>query len=120
MEVSTSWDHCNSGSRVDPAPVVAGGSTPLPTPSLQDLARLLLSLLGPLVQRDAVGASLCAAVGITSAGALPGPAASVMSSAPLACTSGSVPTSGGATPVSAASAIGSSGRRERTLGVSPL
>ena len=115
MEVSGSRDRGSSRSRVDPAHVVAGSSTPLPTPSLQDLARLFLSLSGPLAQWDAVGTSLFAAAGVTSAGALPGPAAPVTSSAPLACASGSVPASGGATPVSAASAPGLSGRHERPL-----
>ena len=62
-----------------------------------------------------MGASLFMAAGVTGAGALPGPAALVTSSAPLACMSGSVPTSGGATPVSAASVTGSSGRHERAL-----
>ena len=82
---------------------------------MKDLTRLFLSLSGPFAQQDAVGASLFVAAGVTGARALPGPAASVTSSAPLACKSGSVPTSGGATPVSAASAPGSSGRHERTL-----
>ena len=98
MAVSDSWDRSNSGSRVEPTPVVAG----------QGLARLFLSLSGPFVQWDAVGSSLFAAVGVTGAGALPGPAAPVTSSAPLACTSGSVLISGGVTPVSAASVTGSS------------
>ena len=83
--------------------------------SLQDLARLFLSLSGPFAQRDAIGASLFVAAGVTGARALPGPASPVTSSAPLARTSGSVPTSGGATPVSAASATSSSGRHERAL-----
>ena len=79
VEVSASQDRGNSGSRVEPAPVVVGGSAPLPTPNLQDLARLFLSLLEPFAQRDAVGASLFLAAGVTSTRALPGPAASVMS-----------------------------------------
>ena len=63
--------------------MVAGSSAPLPTPSLQDLARLLLSLSGPFSERDAVRASLFSAAGVTVAGALPSPAAPVTSSAPL-------------------------------------
>ena len=115
MEDSVSRDGGNSGLRVEPAPAVAGSSTSLSTPSLQDLARLFLSLLEPFLQHYAVGASLFAAAAITGAGALPGPAAPMMSSAPLACTSSSVPASGGMASASAASATGLSGRHELTL-----
>ena len=52
------------------------------------------------------------AAGVTGAGALPGPAAPVTLSALLACTSGSVPVSGGMAPASAASL---SGQHECTL-----
>ena len=84
--VFASRDRGNSGSKVEPAHAVAGGSAPLPTPSLQDLARLFFSLSGPFVQWDAVGASLFSAAGVTGAGALPGLAAPVTSSAlPCVC-----------------------------------
>ena len=56
-----------------------------------------------------------AAEGVTGARALPGPAAPVTSSAPLACMSGSMPALGGMAPVSAASATASSGRHECAL-----
>ena len=91
-----------------------GGSAPLPTPSLQDLARSFLSFSGLFAQRDVVGASLFSAAGITSAGALPGPAVLVTSSAPLACASASVPASGMVSSAGAASVTGSSGRLDRT------
>ena len=110
---SFSRDRGNSVLRVEPAPAVAGSSAPLPTPSLQDLTRLFLSLSGPFVQLDAVGASLFA--GVIGAWAFPDPAAPVTSSAPLACMSGSVPASGGLASVSAASMTGSSGRHEHAL-----
>ena len=97
--VVASRDRGNSGSRVDSAPVVAGGSIPRLTPSLPDLARLFLSLSGFLAQWDA---------GVTSAGVLPGPAAPVTSAAPVACPSASVPAPGVVTPAGAASATGSS------------
>ena len=58
------------------------------------------------MQRDVVGTSLFLAAGVTGAEPLPGPAASVMSSAPLACASGVVSFAG------AASTTGSSGRHE--------
>ena len=93
--------------------MVVGGSAPLLTPSLQELTRLFLSLSGPFAQRVAVGASLFSVAGITGAGSLPGPAAQVTSSDPLAGASVSVPASGVVSFAAAASATGSSGRRER-------
>ena len=99
--------------------MVAGGFAPLPAPSLQDLARLFLSLSGPFAQRDAVGASLFSAAGVTGAGALPGPAALVMSSAHLACASANVPASGVVSSAGAASATSSSGRHKGKLGSLP-
>ena len=46
--VVASRDSGNSGSRVEPAPAVAGSSIPRLTPSLPDLARLFLSMSGSL------------------------------------------------------------------------
>ena len=112
VEISASRDCGNSGSRVEPAPAVTGSSAPLPMPSLQDLRRLFFSLSGPFAQRDVVGASLFAAAGIAGAA---GPAAPVTPSVSLACTSGSVPASGGMASASAASVTGSSSRHERAL-----
>ena len=98
---------------MEPAPAVAGSSIPRLTPSLPDRARLFLSLLGSLAQRDAVMGSLFTAAGVTSAGVLPGPAAPVTSAAPAACSSASVPVPGVVTPADAASETGSTGRHER-------
>ena len=74
---------------MEPAPAVVGSSIPRLMPSLLDLARLFLSLMGSLMQRDAAVGSLFEAAGITGAGVLPGPAATVTSAAPVACSSAS-------------------------------
>ena len=102
-----SRDPRNSWSRVEPAPAVAGGSIPRPMLSLQDLARLFLSLSGSLVQRDAVMGSLFLAAGANGAGALPGPATPVMSAGPSACSSAIVPAPGVVSTTDAASVTGS-------------
>ena len=102
----------NSGSTVEPAPAVAGGSIPLPTSSFPDLVRLFLSLSGPVAQQDAAIGSMLSAAGVTGAGVLPCPAAPVTSAAPVACSSASVPAPGVSTPAGAASATASPGRCE--------
>ena len=56
--------------------------------------------------------SLFEAAGVKGAGVLPGPAASVTSAAPVACSSASVPAPGVVTPAGAASATASPGRHE--------
>ena len=109
----SSRDHCNCGSRVEPAPAVAGGSIPQLTPSLPDLARLFLSLPVSLAQRDVAMGSLFTAAGVTGAGVLPGPAALVTSASPVACSSVRVPAPGVMPPADAASVTGSVGRHER-------
>ena len=50
----SSQDRGNSGLRVESAPATAGSSVPQPKPSLQDLARLFLSLSGSREQWDAI------------------------------------------------------------------
>ena len=110
--VVASRDRGNSGSRVEPAPAVAGGFIPQLTPSLQDLARLFLSLSGSMVQRDVAVGSLFTAAVVTG-GVLPVPAAPVTSAAPVVCLSASVPAPGLVTPAGAASATVSPGRQER-------
>ena len=107
------WDRGNSGSRVESVPGVAGSSIPRPKPSLQDLARLFLSLLGSHAQWDAIVGSAFSAAGISGAGVLPGPAAPVTSAAPSACSSASVLAPGVDSPAGAASATSSAGRHER-------
>ena len=107
-----SLDRGNSGSRVESAPAVAGSSIPWPTPSLQDLTRLFLSLSGSLAQWDAVLGSAFLAAGVSGAGVLPGPAAPVSSAAPSACFSASVPAPGVDSPAGAASATVSASRHE--------
>ena len=110
--VVASQDRGNSGSTVEPAPVVEGGSIPLPTSSLLDLVRMFLSLSGSVAQQDAAVVCLLTAAGVTGAGVLPGPATPVTSAAPVACPSASVPTPGVVTPAGAASATTSPGRCE--------
>ena len=109
--VVASRDRCNSGSTVESAPAVAGGSIPLPMSYFPDLVRLFLSLSGPVAQRDAAVGSLLSAAGVIGAGVLPGPAAPVTSAAPVACLS-VMPAPGVSTPASAASATASPGRCE--------
>ena len=111
--VVASSDHGNSGSTVEPARAVAGGSVLLPTSSFPDLVRLFLSLSGLVAQQDAALRSILLAAGVTGAGVLPGPAAPVTSAAPVACSSASVPAPGVSTPAGAASATSSPGRCER-------
>ena len=82
-------------------------------PSLQDLARLFLSLSGPIAQRDAAMGSLFTVAVVTSAGVLPGPVAAMTSAAPVVCSSASVPAPSVVTPAGAASATSSPGRHER-------
>ena len=53
--------------------------------------------------------SMFSAAGVTGAGVLPGPAASVTSVSPVACLSVSVPALGVVTPAGAASATSSPG-----------
>ena len=110
--VVASRDRGNSGSTVEPAPAVAGGSIPLPTSSFPDLIRLFLSLSGSVAQRDTLIGSMLSAAGVTGAGVLPGPAAPVTFAAPVACSSASVPAPGVSTPAGAASATASPGRCE--------
>ena len=112
--VVASQDRSNSGSRVEPALAVAGSSLPRLTPSLPDLARLFLSLSGSLAQRDATMGSLFTAAGVTGGGVLPGPATPVVSAAPVACLSVSVPAPGVVPPAVATSATGSPDRYEHT------
>ena len=82
---------------------------PRPTPSLQDLARLFLSLSGSHAQWDVVVGSVLSAAGASGAGVLPGPVAPVVSAAPYACSSASVPTPGVESPAGAASATSLNG-----------
>ena len=110
--VVTSRNHGNSGSMVESAPAVAGGSIPLPTSSFPDLVRLFLSLSGPVEQRDATIGSLLSAASVTGAGVLPDPATPVTSAAPVACSS-AMPAPVVSTSASAASATASPGRCER-------
>ena len=100
--VVASCDRGNSGSTVEPAPLVAGGSIPLPTSSFLDLVRLFLSLSGPVVQRNVAVGSLLLAATATGAGVLPGPATPVPSAAPVACLS-AMPAPGVSAPTGAAS-----------------
>ena len=86
-------------------------SIPQPKPSLQDLARLFLSLSGSREQWNAVAGTVFSATTVSSAGSLSGPSALVPVAAPFACSSASVPALGGDSPAGAA--IGSAGRRER-------
>ena len=111
--VVASRDHSNSESPVEPAPVVAGGSIPLPTSSFQDLIRLFLSLSGPVAQRDAAIGSMLSAADVTGAGVLPSPATLVTSAAPVACSS-AMPAPGVSTPTGAASTTTSPGWCEHT------
>ena len=90
--------------------MVAGDSIPLPTSSFPDLIRLLS---GPVVQRDATIGSLLSAAGVTGAEVLLSPTTPVISAAPVACSSVSMPAPGAVTPASAASAIASPCRCER-------
>ena len=106
--VVVSCDRSNSGSKVEPAPAVAGGSIPLPTSSFTDLVRLFFSLSGPVAQRDAAVGSLLLAAGVTVVGVLPGPAYLVTPAAPVACSS-AMPALGVSTPAGAASATASPG-----------
>ena len=112
MEAHGSFqDRGNSGLQVESAPAVVGSSIPQPKPSLQDLARLFLSLLGSCDQWDVVAGSAFSAATGSGAGSLPGSAAPVPVAAPSACLSASVPAPGGGFPAGAASATGSAGRR---------
>ena len=110
--VAASCDRGNSGSTVEPSPVVVGGSSALPISSLPDLVRLFLSLSGPVDQRGAVLGSLLSAAAVTSAGGLPAPAEPVPPAAHFACSS-AVPAPGVSTPAGAASATALPGRCER-------
>ena len=74
--------------------MVAGSSSPLPMPSLKDLARLFFSLSGSRAQWDAAVCFLFLAAGVTGAGMLPGAAAPVTLSARSVCSSASVPALG--------------------------
>ena len=95
----SSQDRNNSGLRVESAPAVAGSSIPQPKLSLQDLARLFLSLSGSREQWDAVaGSAFSAGIG-SGAGSLPGLAVPVPVAAPSACSSVCVPTLGGGLPL---------------------
>ena len=67
---------------------------PQPKPSLQDLARLFLSLLGSRDQWDAVAGSAFSAATGSSAGSLSGPAVPVPVAAPSACLSAECARSG--------------------------
>ena len=100
--VVASCDRSNSGSTVEPAPAVAGGSSAPPTSSLPDLVRLFLSLSGPVDQWGVALGSLLLAAAVTGAGGLPAPAAPVPPAAPVACLS-AVPALGASTPAGAAS-----------------
>ena len=102
--VVASRDCGNSGSTVEPAPALAGGSIPPPASSFLDLVRVFLSMSGPMVRRDAAVGSLLLAAGVAGVGVLPGPAAPVTSAVPVACSSVSVPAPGVATPAGVASA----------------
>ena len=97
-------------SRVECAPAVAGSSSPRPMPSLQDLARLFLSLSGSREQWDAVLGSAFSTAAVSGAGFLPGPAALELSAATSECSSASVPAPGVSSPAGAASVTGSSGQ----------
>ena len=112
--VVASRDRGNSGSRIEPAPAVAGNSIPRLTPSLPDLAMLFPIQSGSLAQWDAAVGSLFSAAGVTDARVLPGPAAPVISAAPVACSFACVPAPGVVTPAGAASATGSHGHHELT------
>ena len=99
---------------MESAPAVAGSSIPQPKPSLQDLARLFLSLSGSRAQWDAVAGSVFSAASGSGAGSLSGPAALVPVSVPSVCSSASVPTPGGGSPAGTASATSSAGQKERS------
>ena len=99
VAIVASHNRGNSGSTVEPAPSVAGGSIPLPTSSF----RLFLSLSGPVAQRDAAVGSLLSVAGVTGTGVLPGPTTPVTPAAPVACLS-AMPAPGVSTPAGAASA----------------
>ena len=107
----SSQDRGNSGLRVESASAVASSSIPQPKASLQDLARLFLSLSVSRAQWDAVVGSVFSAAAGSGAGSLPGPAATVPVAAPSECLSASVPTPCGGSPTGAASATG---RKERS------
>ena len=115
--VAASSDRGNSGSMVEPAPAVAGGSSALPTSSLPDLVRLDLSLPGTVEQRGAVLGSFLLAAAVSGAGGVSAPTAPVPSAASVACFS-TVPTPGASTPAGAASATASPCRCERAQGSS--
>ena len=112
--LGSSQDHGNSGLWVELAPAVQGSSIPQPKPSLQDLARLFLSLSGSHEQWDAVAGSAFSAATGSGAGSLPGPAAPVPVAAPSMCSSASVPAPVEGSPAGVASATGSLGRGERS------
>ena len=80
--------------------------------SFPDLVKLFLSLSGPVAQRDVAIGSMLLAAGVTGAGVLPGPAATVTSVAPVVCSS-AMPAPSVSTPAGAASATASPGRCER-------
>ena len=108
----SSQDRGNSELLVEFAPAVAGSSFPQPKPSLQDFARLFLSLSGSREQWDVVvGSAFLAATG-SGAGSLSDPTAPVPVAAPSTCSSVSVPSVGGDSPAGAASTTGSAGRRK--------
>ena len=92
---------------MESAPAVAGGSSPRPAPSLQDITRLFLSLSGSHDQWDVVSRSAFSATAVSGARVLPGPAAPEPSAAPSACSSASVPAPGVGSPTGSASATGS-------------
>ena len=60
--VVASCNRGNSGSTMEPAPAVAGGSSTLPMAALPDLIRQFLSLSWPMDQRGAVLGSLLSPV----------------------------------------------------------
>ena len=99
---------------MESAPAVAGSSIPQPKPSLQDLARLFLSLSMSREQWNAVVGSAFSAATVSGAGSLPGLAAPVPVAAPSACSSASVSAPGEGSPTSGASATGSPGQREHS------
>ena len=91
---------------MESAPAVAGSSIQQPKPSLQDLARLFLSLKGACEQWDAVADSAFSAATVSGAGSLPGPAAPVLVAAPSACLSVRVTAPGEGSSAGGASATG--------------
>ena len=97
---------------MESAPALAGSSIPLPKPSSQDFARLLLSLSGSREQWLAVAGSTFSAATVYSVGSLPGPTAPELVAVLSACSSERVSAPGVGSPAGGASATGSSGQRE--------